>query len=81
MMDFAFLILDSISASSFSRGVIKEPKYLNLVNKMDLTLVLDFVVGEPMCMVRPKHANCLFSWTGAKWSSCLFVKMEKLSSM
>jgi hypothetical protein len=33
MMDFAFLILDSIFGVLFSRGVIKEPRYLNLVMK------------------------------------------------
>ncbi len=110
MMDFAFLILDSILASLFSRGVIKEPRYLNLVTKWIQLLsgrirfsgirffstwemaslrvaekknrhsVLDFVVGQPICMVRPKRAKCLFSWTRAEWSSCLFVKMKKLLS-
>jgi len=33
IMDFAFLILESISASSFSKDVIKEPRYLNVVTK------------------------------------------------
>ena len=33
MIDFAFLILTSISVSLFRRGVMKEPRYLNLLSK------------------------------------------------
>ncbi len=84
MMDFFILI----SAYLFRGGVIKEPRYLNLVMKWiwllsgrikfsgsrvfstrcmarlrlagkNMHLVLDFVVVESICMVRPKHAKCL----------------------
>ncbi len=37
-MDFAFLILASISASSFRRGVMSDPRYLNLLVNWTLAL-------------------------------------------
>ena len=39
-IDFAFLILVSISVSSFRRGVMMEPRYLNLLTKWTFLLLV-----------------------------------------
>ncbi len=46
MIDFAFLILASISASSFNNGIMMEPRYL----KCEVKLILSLFSGSAISL-------------------------------